>query len=101
MVAQVAIQLATAASEALVKQREEQLASAKAIHLAEIEQHKELSDKLAAQREKQFAELLALEKERQRHEMADAKALLEAGLVRHRTLPYPFVVYALTYTSAS
>ena len=34
----------------------------------------------AAQREKQFAELLALEKERQRHEMTDAKALLEAGL---------------------
>ena len=45
-----------------------------------MQQVKAMADSLTAQREQQFAELLALEKERQRHEMSDAKSLLEAGL---------------------
>ena len=35
---------------------------------------------MAAQRERQFNELISLEKDRQQQEMAQAKALLEAAL---------------------
>ena len=73
---EVAVRLASASAEALARQREEALEGARALHAAEVQQLKSLGDSLTAQREKQFAELLALEKERQRHEMSDAKSLL-------------------------
>ena len=84
---EVAVRLATASAESLARSREEALESARALHQAEVTQLKALQDSLTAQREKQFAELLALEKERQRHEMADAKALLEAGLSARDQVP--------------
>ena len=55
-------------------QRDDSLRASRAMHEGEVAQLKALSEAVAAQRERQFGELVSLEKERGAQEMAQAKA---------------------------